>query len=99
MVFNCDLSGMSVSAEDEGSIEEIDIELGMLLAGFSNACKVLKKREEKRKEKRREVEKHRREKKRRVKRNSKKRDMKIKSRRGASISQQILATMKYSLYK
>lgn len=70
MVFNCDLSGMSVSAEDEGSIEEIDIELGMLLAGFSNACKVLKKKE-KRRDKRREVEKHRREKKRRVKRNSK----------------------------
>ena len=67
-----------MSAEDEGSIEEIDIELGMLLAGFSNACKVLKeekRREEKRRKKgekkRREVEKHRREKKRRVKRNSK----------------------------
>ena len=58
-----------MSAEDEGSIEEIDIELGMLLAGFSNACKVLKK--EKRRDKRREVEKHRRENKRRVKRNSK----------------------------
>ena len=52
MLFNCDLSGMSVSAEDEGSIEEIDIELGMLLAGFSNACKVLKKREEKRRKER-----------------------------------------------
>jgi hypothetical protein len=69
VLFNCDLSGMSVSAVDEGSIEEIVIELGMLLAGFSNACKVLKI--EKRREKRRDGEKHRREKKRRVKRNSK----------------------------
>ena len=41
-----------MSAEDEGSIEEIDIELDMLLAGFSNACKVLKKREEKRRKER-----------------------------------------------
>jgi hypothetical protein len=34
---------MSLSAGDEVTVVELDIELDMQLAGFSNACKVLRR--------------------------------------------------------
>jgi hypothetical protein len=39
---------MSLSAVDEGTFVELDIELDMQLAGFSNACKVLRRNGENR---------------------------------------------------